>query len=69
MAHELLKDGEYTNKADLWSVGVISYMLLSGGSKPFVSNVSIAPLVLTMSMAIKTETIWALFLPLHIYPM
>lgn len=34
MAHELLVDGEYTNKADLWSVGVIAYMLLSG-TKPF----------------------------------
>ena len=33
-APELLR-GDYDNKADLWSVGVIAYMLRSGGKMPF----------------------------------
>lgn len=28
-------DGIYNSKADLWSVGVVAFMLLSGGVKPF----------------------------------
>lgn len=27
--------GDYTNQADLWSIGVVTYMLLSGGVQPF----------------------------------
>lgn len=27
--------GDYTSQADLWSIGVIVYMLLSGGKQPF----------------------------------
>lgn len=34
MAPETI-EGVYSTKADLWSVGVVAYMLLSGGSKPF----------------------------------
>ena len=28
-------EGKYTEKCDLWSVGVIAFMLLSGGTRPF----------------------------------
>jgi len=37
MAPEILEGEKYTSKADLWSVGVITYMLLSG-SRPFKAN-------------------------------
>lgn len=30
--------GDYTNKADLWSVGVCTYMLLASGQQPFTGK-------------------------------
>lgn len=34
MSPETMK-GIYTSQADVWSIGVIAYTLLSGGEKPF----------------------------------
>ena len=37
MSPEVIK-GSYTDKADIWSLGVIAYMLLSNGKSPFQGN-------------------------------
>ena len=34
IAPEILNDGKYGNQCDLWSIGVLTYVLLSG-SQPF----------------------------------
>ena len=35
MAPEVMNCGLATTRSDMWSVGVVAYMLLSGGKSPF----------------------------------
>ena len=35
MAPEVMNCGQATTMSDMWSVGVVAYMLLSGGKSPF----------------------------------
>ena len=37
MSPELVKEEEYDNRVDIWSTGVITYILLSG-MPPFIGN-------------------------------
>ena len=37
MAPEIMT-GKYDEKCDLWSVGILLYVLISGGVKPFDGN-------------------------------
>lgn len=35
MAPEVLLSKEYTKSVDMWSIGILMYMLISGGKHPF----------------------------------
>jgi serine/threonine protein kinase len=38
MAPEILLFKEYNKRVDMWSVGILMYMLISGGIHPFYTS-------------------------------
>jgi len=38
MAPEIINKAQYSKSVDMWSVGIIMYMLLSGGRHPFYTK-------------------------------
>lgn len=38
MAPEIIRGAAYDSKVDLWALGVLAYILLSGGKFPFDDN-------------------------------
>ena len=38
MAPEVMKNGIYTKSVDIWSIGIILHLVLTGGKHPFYNN-------------------------------
>lgn len=38
MAPEVMKNGIYTKSVDIWSIGIILHLVLTGGKHPLYNN-------------------------------